>query len=472
VNTKCNWELMMALNRRDFLKLTATGLCVVPLGIQARISYAGQRIELILQAEQRTWLGETNQPTALWGMGQEVLRLKQNQPVEIVVKNQLPEATSLHWHGLRIPNAMDGVSGLTQQPINPGEEFVYRFTPKDAGTYWAHAHHNTYQQLARGLYLPMIVEESTPYSVDQDHLLVLDDWLLNNEGQLDLESLGNMHEWAHGGRMGNVLTVNRQVKPRISVTAGSRVRLRILNAANARIMVIALPDVSAWICAKDGQPLEEPSILQGSLTLSPAERYDLIVDIPADWQGEKPIFEVGTEKGFAGAYWDVSSKTDAIQRDAPARFPENPLASLPDVKSTHSVQLLMEGGAMGGLRKAIYQNKSLMINELVQHKQVWALNGIANLAEKPLLSVKQGDLVEIEMVNNTRWAHGMHLHGHHFQADSSRYQKGLWHDTLLMERGEKTVIRFVAEEPGKWLLHCHMIEHQAAGMVTWLEVTA
>lgn len=462
----------MPLNRREFLRLAATALCALPLGIQARIVYAGDRIELVLQAEQSNWLSDQYHPIDLWGMDQKVLRLKQNQAVEIVVKNELPEATSLHWHGLRIENAMDGVSGLTQRAISPGEEFVYRFTPQDAGTFWAHAHHNTYQQLARGLYIPMIVEESSPVPVDQDHLLVLDDWRLNKEGQLDLESLGNMHEWSHGGRMGNLLTINRQFQPRIQVSAGTRVRLRILNAANSRVMAVELPETSAWILAKDGQPLKVPEVLQGSLILAPAERYDLIVDIPAEWKGEVPIYEVSTEQRFAGAYWDVSANNELIVRSQPDPLPANPLPHLSKEIPTHSVQLKMEGGAMGGLRKAVYQDQSMEVRELIQHKQIWALNGVANLPDKPLLSAKTGDLIEIEIINNTRWPHGMHLHGHHFQADSARYIEGLWHDTLLMEQGEKTVISFQAEEPGKWLLHCHMIEHQAAGMVTWFEVTA
>ena len=125
---------------------------------------------------------------------------------------------------------------------------------------------------------------------------------------------------------------------------------------------------------------------------------------------------------------------------------------------------------MGGLRKAIYQNKTMGVRELIQHKQIWVFNGVANLPDEPLLTVRSGDVVEIEMDNDTRWPHGMHLHGHHFQTNSNRYQKGVWHDTLLMERGEKVLIRFQAGLPGKWLIHCHMIEHQAAGMVTWFEV--
>lgn len=462
----------MPLKRRAFLKMAATSLCALPLGIKARLVYAGQRIELTLQPEQRAWFGDSYQPTRLWGIDWEVLRLKQNQPGEIVVKNHLPEATSLHWHGLRIDNAMDGVSGLTQQAIEPGEEFVYRFVPKDAGTYWVHTHHNTYQQLARGLYLPLIVEESTEYPVDQDHLFVMDDWRLNSDAQLDLKSLGNMHEWSHGGRMGNVLTVNRQIKPGIKVRAGSRNRVRVFNVGNSRIMATEFSGVDAWICAKDGQPLAEPVRVEGPLVLAPAERYDLIVDIPTDWQGERPIYEVSTQQRFACAFWDVLSTNVATRRDKPVALPQNPLLNLSDRSADHHVQLMIEGGAMGGLRKAIYQNKSMGVRDLIQHKQIWAFNGVANLPDEPLLTVRSGDVVEIEMNNNTRWPHGMHLHGHHFQADSGRYQEGVWHDTLLMERGEKVVIRFQAGLPGKWLIHCHMIEHQAAGMVTWFEVSA
>lgn len=462
----------MALKRRKFLKLAASSVCALPLGMQARLVYSGQRIDLILQPEQRVWFGDSYQPIALWGMDRDVLRLKQNQPVEIVVKNQLPEATSLHWHGLRIDNAMDGVSGLTQQAIEPGEEFVYRFTPQDAGTYWVHAHHNTYQQLARGLYLPLIVEESTAYPVDRDHLFVLDDWRLNQDAQLDLKSLGNMHEWSHGGRMGNVLTVNRQVKPRIQVRAGSRNRLRVLNAANSRITATEFSGVKAWICAKDGQPLAEPIRLEAPLILAPAERYDLIVDIPRDWQGEQPIYEVSTQKRFAGAFWDVLPSNLEAHHDKPLALPENPSFSLSERKADHHARLMMEGGAMGGMRAAIYQNKSMGVRELIQHKQIWAFNGVASLPDEPLLTARSGELVEIEMDNNTRWPHGMHLHGHHFRANSKRYLEGVRHDTLLMERGEKVVIRFQAGLPGKWLIHCHMIEHQAAGMVTWFEVKA
>ncbi|MBR9885988.1 MAG: multicopper oxidase domain-containing protein, partial [Oceanospirillales bacterium] len=108
----------------------------------------------------------------------------------------------------------------------------------------------------------------------------------------------------------------------------------------------------------------------------------------------------------------------------------------------------------------------------VQKHQIPALNGVVNMPEQELVMVRSGEVVEIELINNTRWPHSMHLHGHHFQADLDRYQSGIWHDTVVMAGGERTRIRFRADKPGSWLLHCHMIEHQAAGMVSWIRVVA
>ena len=472
----------MDLKRRAFLRLAGTGICALPLTIsglaQARQAAAAkkqavQQRLITLQPEQAEWFSQSP-PTDLWGMGQDILKLQQHLPAEITVRNQLPEASSVHWHGMRVPNNMDGASGLTQNAIEPGDSYTYRYTPRDAGTFWAHSHHNTYEQLARGLYLPLIVEESTPYPVDHDHILVLDDWRVNSTGQLDLESLGSMHEWTHGGRMGNLLTVNREITPRLQVQADSRTRLRILNAANSRIMTLELGGLQSWIIAKDGQPLTRPLKTNNSLTIAPAERYDLIVDIPDDWQGEQAIYETSSKTRVAGAFWLVTpGNKPPAERQEPQALPVNPLPALKEEQPDQQAQLLMTGGAMGGLRSAVYRNTRMSAQKLSVNKQAWAFNGVANLPDTPLLSARSGETVELEIINDTRWPHGMHLHGHHFQLHGSdRYEAGMWHDTVLMARNEKLIIRFQAGEPGRWLLHCHMIEHQAAGMATWIEVTA
>ncbi|GGB92637.1 copper oxidase [Marinobacterium zhoushanense] len=462
----------MTLSRRDFLWLTAAGLVAAPTLANGSIKPDARRLNLVLQPEQRHWFAPLGEPVALWSFDRDVLRLRQGEAVEIEVENRLPNPSSVHWHGLRIDNAMDGVSGLTQDPIPPGGRFLYRFTPQDAGTFWAHSHHQTYEQLARGLYMPLIVEEQQPADVDRELTLALDDWRLNEARQLDTHSLGDMHDWAHGGRTGNLLTANRQLKPQLQVRAGERVRLRLLNAANARIMLVNLPNLPCWIWAKDGQPLAVPEVLTTSLILAPAERYDLVLDIPDEATGVLPIQLESDQAPVDLAYLRVDDRAERRFSGVPNALPANHLPVIGAEKPAHRVQLDMTGGAMGSLRQAVYQGETLGVRELVQRKQIWAFNGVANLPDQPLLEARSGELIEIELLNNTRWPHSMHLHGHHFQADLARYAKGIWHDTLVMAAGEGTRIRFRADKPGSWLLHCHMIEHQAAGMVSWIRVLA
>ncbi|WP_432695163.1 multicopper oxidase family protein [Marinobacterium sp. YM272] len=474
----------MKLSRRHFIQLSGLGLMAGPTLVTAspqtetpHQSESGvRRLRLVLKPESHHWFAPLGEPVGLWAFDRDVLRLRQGEPVEIEVENQLPDPSSVHWHGMRIDNPMDGVSGLTQEPIAPGERFIYRFTPQDAGTYWAHSHHKTYEQLARGLYLPLIVDEQEPVEVDRDLVLTLDDWRLNEARQFDTASLGAMHDWAHGGRTGNLLTVNRQLQPRFKVKGGERIRLRLLNTANARIMAVRLPDLPSWIWAKDGQPLTTPRGHSGPLLLAPAERYDLVVDIPAQAQGALAIQLQTDGAPIDLALLQIDGQIDGQigqgERDEPQPLPANPLPQLADQPVDHRVQLDMTGGAMGGLRQAVYGGQTLSTRELVQNKQIWAFNGVVNMPEQPLLEVRSGDLVEVEMLNNTRWPHSLHLHGHHFQSDLARYNQGLWHDTVVMASGERTKIRFRADKPGSWLLHCHMIEHQAAGMVSWIRVRA
>lgn len=461
----------MNLNRRDFMRLSALGLIAQPVFATLPAIGEARRFQLVLKPNQRSWVSASESSVELWEFSQSKLTLKQGEPVEIEVVNHLPEPSTVHWHGFRIENAMDGVSGLTQEPIPAGGSFTYRFTPDDSGSFWAHSHHKTYDQLARGLYLPVVVEEREPVDVDQDIFMVIDDWRLNNQGQLDTESLGNLHEWAHGGRLGNFLTINKETQPSFSVEAGSRIRLRLLNSANARIFAVNLPDLPAWIAAKDGQPVSSLMEVSDTLVLAPAERYDLILDIPVDAEGLLPITMPTDGAPIEMAYLQVDGLVDFTRTLPPNPFPATSMVEIAtDQVPAHKLVLDMTGGAMGSMTQAVYNGEQLSMQELIQHKQIWAFNGVANRPLDPLLEVRSGELVEIQIKNNTSWAHGMHLHGHHFKADLARYDSRLWHDTLLMNSGESARIRFIAGKAGSWLLHCHMIEHQAAGMVSWIKV--
>ncbi len=319
----------------------------------------------------------------------------------------------------------------------------------------------------------MIVEEASPYPVDKDLLFVVDDWRLNRERQIDTSSFGAMHDWSHGGRMGNIVTVNRRLQEQLAVHAGDRVRLRVLNAANARIFTLLFEGLITSIIAKDGQPLETPVSIQEALTIGPAERYDLVIDIPPNWAGNYPIKAMERRQNFKVAQWQVSPKTNMLPASLrPIKALQKNSLPEKNFKVHHELTLDMSGGAMGNLQAAFYKGDKLPVNELIAEKQVWTFNGVANLPREPLIKVKVGEGVSINIENNTRWPHAMHLHGHHFLAKNTVLTDEVWQDTVLMKGNEKTTLRFQAERPGKWLLHCHMIEHQAAGMVTWIEVSS
>src|SRR3546814_497741 len=179
---------------------------------------------------------------------------------------------------MRVPNAMDGVPHLTQRPIAPGERFVYEFDAVDAGTFWYHPHQNGSVQVGRGLYGPLIVEEAEPITVDRDITWVLDDWRLQKDASIS-DSFGNMMDTGMAGRIGNTVTVNGRVPDTFAVRAGERVRLRLINAANARIFGLEFDGHRPTVIALDGQPVEPHGPADGRFVLGPAMRADLVIDM-------------------------------------------------------------------------------------------------------------------------------------------------------------------------------------------------
>jgi len=198
----------MLLNRRTLLHgLGATALSK-PL-LSAALAYDGF-IELRAREAEAQLLAEGEPKTKVWAYGDRVpgpiLRARQGEPFKVRFHNQLSQPSTVHWHGIRIENAMDGVANLTQAPVPPGESFNYIFTPPDAGTYWYHPHSRTWEQLARGLYGMLIVEEENAPAFDLDLPLMLDDWRLTDDGAIDETTLGNMMDKSHAGRLGNWVT--------------------------------------------------------------------------------------------------------------------------------------------------------------------------------------------------------------------------------------------------------------------------
>ncbi len=456
----------MPLTRRQFLASTAA-LALTP---KTGLAYTTPLIEATTGRVQLIDAEFGDYPkTEVWGYNGSVpgplLRFKQGDTLKQELLNSLPSPTAIHWHGIRVPNAMDGVPGMTQDAVPTGERFHYEFPLKDAGTYWYHSHNQSTEQVARGLYGVVVVEETNAPDVDHDIVVVLDDWRLSDEAQIT-DDFGAMHDWTHAGRLGNYIHAQLSEQPE-SVAENARMRLRFVNVATDRVITVSVQGGDGKLVTRDGMPLDTPEPLD-AMPFGPAERADVIVDAQAN---EANALQIVLHEGDTG----YLLKEIPISGTQPARaaiepLPANPIPRLKDLTEALTVPLHMEGGAMGGLREATYEGEKLDVRSLVDKGQVWAFNGQAGLSDTPLVEVAQGQTVRIPMQNDTAFAHAMHLHGTHFQEVLPDGSFGPLKDTLLMQPRETREIAFIAGAPGKWLMHCHMLSHAAAGMRTWIKV--
>lgn len=413
--------------------------------------------------------------TEIWGYGGVMpgpeLRLAQGARVQRSFLNALPQASSIHWHGIRIDNTMDGVAGLTQPAVEPGEGFDYDFLVPDAGTYWYHAHNRSVEQVARGLYGALIVEESEAPDVDREEVLILDDWLLDPEtAQIDTD-FSSRHDRSHAGRRGNFIATNGRADYSREVRQNERLRLRLINAANARIFVLALSGMQAWTVALDGMPLSQPHPVIEALALGPGQRADLIVDITAEPGETAHLVRIEGQEGVSQVAFPVKGQASTARRAEPSALPPNPSMEIAGLDSAAHARLNMQGGAMGTLDAAILNGERKSFRELVDANEFWAFNGTIGMTDTPLMNVSKGETVTLEIYNDTAFPHAMHLHGMHFREIGKDGGLGPFRDTLLMFGGETRTIGFVADNPGDWLLHCHMLSHAASGMMTWMKVT-
>ncbi len=477
-----NCPSMNAISRRAFLKGSAAILgmaALKPSGVLAAPFH-----HLRAGPAKVTLLGEGGPKTEVWSYDGTVpgplIRARQGERVAVKVTNRLTDPTTVHWHGLRTVNAMDGVPFLTQPPIKPGESFDYQFDTRDAGTFWYHPHVNTAEQVGRGLAGPLIIDEPAQPEVDRDIVWVIDDWRIGDDGQLP--PFTSLHDMGHGGRFGNAATINGAAPEPFSVRAGERIRLRLINSANARVFGLTFNGHAPWLMAVDGHPVRPRRIEQGSIILAPGSRADLFLDMNGKPGDAFPIvdnyYPRMTYRLGKIAYRDEPPlRTDALPDPAP--LPANPVAS-PNLAEAERRDLTFQGGAMGGLREAEFMGKRMSLRELVMgHGMFWAHNGviIPPIKEgdigKPLFEFKQGRSYILRLTNDTAFDHPMHLHGHSFHV-IARNNKALdtpvIQDTVLIQPEQQVDIAFVADNPGDWAFHCHILEHAQAGMMGFVRV--
>lgn len=420
-----------------------------------------------------------NPETAVWCYSGQVpgpaIRIRQNERLRVVIENQLAEETTVHWHGVRVPNAMDGIPHLTQKPIVPGGSFVYEFDVPDAGTYWYHPHQRSFEQVGRGLYGALIVEEQDPIRVDRDVTWVLGDWRLLADAQIR-DDFGNLMEIAMAGRLGNTVTVNGRVLESFAVRAGERVRLRLINAASARIFGLVFNGHRPMVIAYDGQPVEPHEVEDGRIVIGPSMRTDVVIDMtnkPGDRFAAIDTYYQGVEYRLLELVYEQEPLRDR-PLDTPLALAANTMPE-PDLETAVRHEVTFGGGMMGNMRSAILDGQHVDMGEMMRSGMAWAINGVAikGHAMKPFLTLERGKSYVFALHNDTAWAHPIHLHGHNFRVISrngepTRYRE--WRDTVLIPRRERAEIAFVADNPGDWMIHCHILEHQEGGMMGVIRV--
>ena len=393
-----------------------------------------------------------------------ILRVRQHQPVRILVRNELPEPTTVHWHGIRLHNAADGVPGLTQAAILPGGSFVYEFTCPDAGTFWYHPHVNSVVQLGRGLVGLLLVEEAEPVPFDADLSMVLKDWHLNPDGSF--APFTSHRAAARVGTLGNFPTVNGRASETLSVAAGSVVRLRIANLDNTRVFNIGA-DFPAQVIAVEGNPLAEPVPLT-SHPLGAGMRVDLALSIPHQ-PGTLRILDRKGRFDFTLCELAVqpASFSPSAPPRTPPRLPLNPLPA-PDLTRATRIPLIFEwAGALSPTRAdGTVDPVFWTIN-----KRAWTDHSHHHLPE-PLATLKLGETYIFELYNATPHHHPIHLHGFTFTVLQSDQRAVVpYHtDTILLEKNERAQVAIVADNPGDWMFHCHVIEHMATGLMGYIRV--
>jgi len=494
------------VTRRRFLVLaggtaaaaTGGGLLLAARDDSRSIVTAGSpRVGAVEQRRRRRGAAVTDvaiTAAALTGGGREVwayggsipgeeVRLRAGGVLRAAFTNDLPEPTTVHWHGIALRNDMDGVPGVTQPPVAPGERFVYEFTAPDPGTYFFHPHVGP--QLDRGLYAPLIVEDpDEPGAYDRELVLVLDDWLDGASPDAVLEELrgsgmGGMDMGGGGMDMGDggmdmgpsglgmdvgdvdypTFVINGRPPENpftFEAARGERIRLRIINAGSDRPFRFAVGGHRLTVTHSDGFPVQPAT--GDALLIGMGERYDAVVTLDAD--GAVPVVAV-PEGETAGALAVIRTAAGASPAAGvrPAEL-DGRLLTADDLRAADDVVLPSRSpdrtldfrlaGDMGSYR--------------------WTLNG-RPFDESQLrdtdLQLREGERVRLRFENRSPMFHPMHLHGHTFQVQRDG-GPGARKDTAIVRPMETVTADFEADNPGQWALHCHNIYHAEAGMMTVL----
>lgn len=400
--------------------------------------------------------------TPAWGYGGQApgveLRCRQGERLRVRFINKLEQQSTIHWHGIRLPLAMDGVPYVSQAPVLPGEYFDYDFICPDAGSYWYHPHATSSEQLGRGLVGPLIVEEREPTGFRHERTLSLKTWHVDEQGAFTPFSVPR--EAAREGTRGRLTTINGEPNPTLELPAGQVVRLRLINLDNTVTYRLNLPGAEVRIYALDGNPVQ-PRPLGKEYWLGPGMRIDLALKVPAAGQ------ELSLRNGPLRLATLKGSVSNEAPGDWPPALPANPVAE-PDLAKAETLRFNFEWAAAlaSPADEAAGRYKYWQING-----QAWDIND-KTCADRPIATLKLGGHYIFVLRNMAQYQHPIHLHGMSFKVLDSDRKRIIpyFTDTYLLGKNETARIAFVADNPGVWMFHCHVIDHMETGLMAAIEV--
>lgn len=494
---------MTSVDRRTFLRggMAASGLglltaCGTPskparwiLPSDSRVKAAeaarrttGRTHRATLNAEAgRVDLGGTSVTT--WTYGGELpgreIRVRAGDVIEARLANRLPAGTTVHWHGLALRNDMDGTPDVTQPAVEPGQTFTYRFVAENPGTYWFHPH--TGVQLDRGLYAPLIVEDpAEPGAYDEEWTVVLDDWIdgtgttpdqvltrlrkgmhgMNGMGGMDMDvMLMGATSRLLGGDAGDVKYPHYLVNGRLPAAPrtfrarpGRRVRMRIINAGSDTAFRLALGGHRMRVTHTDGFPVVP--VDADALLVGMGERYDVVVTL-AD--GVFPLVALAEGKGDAAFALVRTAAGGSPPASVRPRELSGRIPRYEDLRPAGAVRL--------AARPADVEHVLELTGSMMNYD--WRFNGRAYDPSRPL-QVRPGQRARITFRNRSTMWHPMHLHGHTFQTNGDGPRK----DTVIVLPNQTVTCDFDADNPGRWMTHCHNAYHAEAGMMALLSYRA
>jgi FtsP/CotA-like multicopper oxidase with cupredoxin domain len=386
-----------------------------------------------------------------------LIHAKRGDRLQVHFENALTEASTIHFHGIRVPNAMDGVPDVTQPAVPPGGSFDYAFDLPDAGLFWYHPHDDSLVQVGSGLYGAILVDDpDEPAELGDETVLVLSDMSLDDTGALVPPSTDPNAVIA--GSEGNVVLVNGRVHPELRVESGRRQRLRLVNAARARYFSLSLAGHTFLQIGSDGGRLSEPQSVENPL-LAPGERLDLLLD-PVGNEGDS--LELVALPYARGLSLDPSSEEELVtfRVVAPENPPSPPLptltSSLAPIDTTNAESVTI----------------ALTLDQEADSVTM-GINGVSGSDAQPIHALV-GSTQVLVVQNMTPYNHPFHLHGFFFQPldqTGAPAQPLMLKDTIDVPPITELKLAVTYDDrPGMWMFHCHILDHAEAGMMGMLHV--